>query len=120
MGGALPNSGQLLANSPTPETRSMSSPKPWKLLSSRCFSIGTSGRVSIDRKKRRTRADILSSRCSAAIASYIRNGSALASVSAANDSWMSGSPGMMNAPMSTFVVTPTLAEYASASSVPRF
>ena len=36
------------------------------------------------------------------------------------DSCMSGRPGSGKAPMSTSVVTPTLAEYASASMVPRF
>ena len=86
----------------------MSSPNPFMLFSSRCFSIGTSGLVSIDRKKMRRRAVSFPSRCSAANASYMRNGSALASVSAANDSWMSGRPGITNAPMSTLVVTPTL------------
>ena len=56
-------------------------------------------------------ASVSRSRSTLSCASAVREvGSALARLSDANESWMSGSPGMMNAPMSTLVVTPTLAE----------
>jgi hypothetical protein len=42
-----------------PDTRSMSSPKLLNELYRRCFNIGTSGFVSMLRKKRRTRVEIL-------------------------------------------------------------
>ena len=93
-----------------PDTFTMPSPKSPKVLRSRCDSTGTSGRVSIVRKKMRSRVVILPSRASASTASYMRNWLALASVSASNDPCRSGVPGRLKAPMSALVVTPTLAE----------
>ena len=66
--------------------------------------------VSMLRKNTRSRATIFFSLCSARNASYMWNGSALARLSKTNESSMSGNPGITNAPMSTLVVTPTLAE----------
>ena len=117
LGGDAPRRGKLADSR---KLFSMSSPKSGKMFSRRCFSIGTSGRVSCDRKKMRRRCVILPSRCSAMKASYMVHGFRLSTLSATEASCMSGVPGSVNAPISTLVVRPKLVRYVIASTVPRF